>query len=602
MPFGAAIREDGSAHFRLWAPGAARVDLVLSSGAAQVEFPMRACGGGWCEAVAVDAGAGSRYGFRIDGGTLVPDPASRFNPEDVHLPSAVVAPLAFEWQDDDWRGRPWEEVVLYELHIGTFTSDGTFDAAVLRLDYLAELGVTAVELMPVADFPGRRNWGYDGVLPFAPDASYGTPESLKRLVQAAHARGLLMFLDVVYNHFGPEGNYLHAYAPAFFNPRHRTPWGAAINFDGEHSRTVRDFFIHNALFWLEEYRFDGLRIDAVHEIIDDSRPDIVNEIGAAVHAGPGRSRAVHLVLENDHNGAHYLVRDEAHRPACASAQWNDDIHHAAHVLATGESDGYYSDYSARPLWYFGRCLAEGFAFQGERSPYRGRLRGEPSARLPATAFVDFLQTHDQVGNRAFGERIGMIANPRALAALAACILLAPSPPMLFMGEEFGASTPFLFFCDFEPELGMAVTKGRREEFARFDRFRDPEARHAIPDPNAAESFTRSKLRWEEIVLPGHREHLAYYRKLLALRREHVVPHLYGIKPGGAFALHGAGILEVDWTFGGSARLHLVTNLCDTPATDISVPSGRVFHRSAAVAVAHATMDLDPWAVVWALEA
>ena len=602
MPFGATLGSDGITRFRLWAPAAARVDLLLSADRTHREVPMQARAQGWREALIEGAGAGSRYAFCIDGGIVVPDPASRCNPEDVHAPSALVDPLAFDWQDDGWSGRPWEEAVIYELHVGAFTPAGTFAAAAARLDYLAYLGITALELMPVADFPGTRNWGYDGVLPFAPDASYGTPEALKRLVEAAHGRGLMVLLDVVYNHFGPEGNYLHLYAPQFFNPRHQTPWGAAVNFDGAHARTVRDFFVHNALYWLEEYRFDGLRLDAVHAIADDSRPDIVSEIAAAVRAGPGRHRHVHLVLENDRNQARYLARDAVRGPAIATAQWNDDAHHAAHVLATAECDGYYADYASRPLWHLARCLAEGFAYQGEHSEYRGdRPRGEPSAHLPATAFVNFLQTHDQVGNRAFGERIGALADPQALDALCACLLLAPSPPLLFMGEEFGASTPFLFFCDFGSELAAAVTRGRRAEFARFARFRDPDAQAAIPDPNAPETFARSKLAWSEIERAGHRERLARYRHLLAARREHIAPRLARLERGGRFDVRSPGVLRVEWALGAAARLHLLANLCDTPAFDVFPPPGRLLYaHGAAGSRPLATDVLSAWTVVWTL--
>src|SRR5262245_9029433 len=331
MPFGAEVQPEGATRFRIWAPAARRVALELPDERSR-ELTMAALGDGWHE-ITVGAPGGTRYSFRIDGDLSVPDPASRCNPDDVHAPSVVVEPLAFEWQDTDWGGRPWEEAVVYELHVGTFTCPGTFAAAIERLDDLAALGITAIELMPVADFPGRRNWGYDGVLPFAPDSSYGTPDDLKRLVQAAHARGLMVLLDVVYNHFGPEGNYLHVYAPQFFDARHRTPWGAGINFA---ARSVREFFVHNALYWLEEYHFDGLRLDAVHAIADNSQPDIASEIATAVRAGPGRKRHVHLVFENDRNQAHYLARDEARRPRFATAQWNDDVHHALHVILTGE--------------------------------------------------------------------------------------------------------------------------------------------------------------------------------------------------------------------------------------------------------------------------
>ncbi len=437
MPYGAELTEDGSVRFRLWAPGARQIDLCLQREDGERLIAMSHRDAGWYELVTREAGASDRYRFRIDGDMRVPDPASRFQPEDVHGPSEIVDPAAFDWHDEDWRGRPWEETVLYEVHVGTFTPEGSFRAIEERLDYLADLGVTAIELMPVADFPGRRNWGYDGVLPYAPDGSYGRPEDLKHLVQCAHQRGLMVFLDVVYNHFGPEGNYLHVYAEPFFTERHHTPWGAGINFDGSGSRDVRDFFIHNALYWLEEYHLDGLRLDAVHAIADDSQPDILQELAVRVHAGPGRNRHVHLVLENDHNAARYLVRSEDGSPRLYVAQWNDDAHHALHLLATGESDGYYEDYADAPTDHLGRTLTEGFAYQGDPSAYRhGERRGEPSSHLPLTAFVNLLQNHDQVGNRALGERIDRLADPRALRAVTAILLLAPSPPLLFMGQEF----------------------------------------------------------------------------------------------------------------------------------------------------------------------
>jgi len=579
MPFGAELREDGTTRFRLWAPGAKRVDLELGA-ADTASVALAGQPDGWYEAVRRDAPAGTRYAFRIDGDLRVPDPASRCNPDDVHAPSMIVDPGAYGWTDASWRGRPWEEAVVYELHIGTFTPEGTFATAIGKLDYLAELGVTALEIMPVADFPGHRNWGYDGVLPYAPDSAYGTVEDLKRLVDAAHARRLMVLLDVVYNHFGPEGNYLHAYAPQFFNPRHQTPWGAAINFDADGSRVVRDFFIHNALYWIEEYGMDGLRLDAVHAIADDSRPDIVAELCETVRAGPGRDRHVHIVLENDKNQARYLARDAQLAPLQASAQWNDDVHHAFHILVTGERDGYYADYAERPLWYLGRCLAEGFAYQGEISVYRDHTaRGEPSARLPSTAFVSFVQTHDQVGNRAFGERIERIADPRALRAAMSCVLLSPAPPLLFMGEEFGASSPFLFFCDFGPELAAAVTRGRREEFGKFARFRDPAVQATIPDPNDPATFAASKLDWEQLDKPLHAEWLALYRDLLGLRHRHLVPRLAGMRSGGTFALIGDDCLRVDWTLGDGARLHLVANFSAASCDGIDIPPGDALYVS-----------------------
>jgi maltooligosyltrehalose trehalohydrolase len=600
MPFGAELRPDGTTRFRLWAPGARSVDVELGparpDGRALAAQP-----GGWFEGIARDAPAGTRYAFRIDGDLRVPDPASRWNPDDVHAPSAVVDPEAFAWSDGAWRGRPWEEAVIYELHVGTFTAEGTFAAAVDKLDYLADLGVTALEIMPVADFPGRRNWGYDGVLPYAPDSAYGAPDDLKRLVVAAHSKQLMVLLDVVYNHFGPEGNYLHAYAPQFFNARHQTPWGAAINFDADGSRVVRDFFIHNALYWLEEYGMDGLRLDAVHAIADDSQPDIVAELCEAVRAGPGGHRHVHIVLENDKNQARYLQRDPRRAPLRASAQWNDDIHHACHILVTGERDGYYADYAQRPLWCLGRCLAEGFAYQGERSAYRDHApRGEPSGHLPPTAFVSFVQTHDQVGNRAFGERIAQIADPAALRAALTCLLLAPAPPLLFMGEEFAASSPFLFFCEFGPELAAAVTRGRRAEFGKFVRFHDPAVQATIPDPNDPATFAASQLQWAEADEPAHREWLTLYRELLGLRHRHIVPHLAGTRSGGSFQLIGGTVLRVDWTLGDGARLHLAANFSDSPR-DVDTPPGHIIIAPASPGdSAHRTLAAH--GVVFAIEA
>ena len=387
MPFGAEVLDEGGVRFRLWAPGVESVVLQLDGEGDQL---MSAIGDGWFELRHPAARVGSRYQFRLPDGLRVPDPASRFNPDDVDGRSEVIDPVCFDWSDKRWRGRPWEEAVIYEVHVGTFSPAGTFSGVQERLDYLAELGVSAIEIMPVADFPGRRNWGYDGVLPFATDSAYGRPDDLKRLIDAAHQRGLMVLLDVVYNHFGPQGNYLHAYAPDFFNPRQATPWGAAINFAGPNSRPVRDFFIHNALYWVEEFHLDGLRLDAIHAIRDESSPDIVEEIAVALSQGPGRERHVHLVLENDRNQSHYLGRDAAGLPRQASAQWNDDFHHVLHVLASGEIDGHYADYASDPARLLSRCLSEGFAYQGEPSPFRhDERRGETSSscrRRPSSIF------------------------------------------------------------------------------------------------------------------------------------------------------------------------------------------------------------------------
>lgn len=599
MPFGSEVLDDGRIRFRLWAPAGRQIALCLEHRDHECVLPMEALPDGWFECVTDQAQAGSRYRLRLDDGMRVPDPASRFNPDDVHGASEVVAPMAFVWSDADWKGRRWEEAVIYELHVGTFSPEGTYAGVKRRLDYLVDLGVTAIELMPLADFPGARNWGYDGALPYAPDHRYGRPEDLKDLVQSVHAKGMMIFLDVVYNHFGPEGNYLHLYAPQFFTERHHTPWGAAINYDGEGSPTVRDFFIHNALYWLEEYRFDGLRLDAVHCILDDSRPDILDELAKAVREGPGCERHIHLVLENDHNAARYMER-----PGRFRAQWNDDIHHALHVLATGEEDGYYGDYSDKPVLHLMRCLTEGFAYQGEPSLHRhGELRGTPSEHLPPDAFVSMLQNHDQVGNRAFGERIVALAEPQALRAATALLLLAPAPPLLFMGEEFGADTPFLFFCDFGPELASAVTDGRRREFARFLKFADPAARERISDPNDPGSFISSRLDWNCLAQPFHRAWLHWYQSLLAIRRAQIVPRLPGTEAGRTEAtLLGERALAIKWQLGDGSRLNLQANLGKAAVLDVARADGELLFASEGDLESRLTEGmLPPWTVGWFLE-
>jgi maltooligosyltrehalose trehalohydrolase len=608
MPFGAECREDGSVRFRLWAPAAHQVELCLASSNSGTRVSLEAFDNGWFELVTDAAKPGTQYRFCIDGGQEVPDPASRFQPEDVHGPSEVIDPTAFGWKDDAWRGRRWEEAVIYELHVGAFTRSGsrsgTFSAVLDRLDYLADLGITAIELMPVADFPGQRNWGYDGVFPFAPDGMYGRPEDLKKLVQSAHDRRLMILLDVVYNHFGPEGNYLNFYAPQFFTSRHKTPWGDAINFDGTESCSVRDFFIQNALYWLTEYQFDGLRLDAVHAIIDDSTPHILTELADAVRRFVEPDRHVHLILENDNNQARYLQRSKTCQVQGYDAQWNDDIHHALQVLITGEHDGYYCDYLDHPVDQLGRCLVEGFAYQGEQSVFRnGAVRGECTAGLPPDAFVSFLQNHDQIGNRAFGERITTMADPRAVRAAMAILLLAPSPPLLFMGEEFGAKTPFLFFCDFEKCLAEAVATGRRNEFARFARFSDPDSRADIPDPNAAKTFEASRLDWNDLTQPSHREWLGFYRQLLKLRCQHIVPRLSDSCATKAhYEIHQGRGLAVHWDFRDGSKLDLLANLGADSLGGLTPPASQMIYASEDITeIALKQGTLPAWFVAWFLE-
>jgi malto-oligosyltrehalose trehalohydrolase len=600
MPFGCELRADGLTRFALWAPTAERVDLVLtddrSEGAA-----MEKRDGGWFERIA-SAPAGTRYGFRIDGKLTIPDPASRANPDDVHNLSVVVDPHAFTWDDAGWRARPWHEAVIYELHVGTFSPEGTFAGAEARLDHLVALGVTVIELMPIADFPGKRGWGYDGVLMYAPDAAYGSPQDLKALICSAHKRGLAVMLDVVYNHFGPEGNYLHLYAREFFSTEHHTPWGAAINFDGKGSATVRDFYRHNTLFWLEEYHFDGLRFDAVHAFCDDSPQHILTEIAAAARSGPGRDRPIYLVLENHANEAHYLEQSDS--GGYFDAQWSDDYHQCMHVCLTGETDGYYEDYAARPRAMLARTLAQGFAFQGELSGHAGgKPRGVPSAHLPPTALVSFLQNHDQIGNRAFGERLAQLVEPEAaLIAAAAILLLAPQPPMLFMGEEWAAPQPFLYFCDFEPQLAEQVRNGRLREFAGFERFRSPAVAAQIPDPVSPQSLLRSKLDWSQLDRPAHSAWLARYRALLELRRREITPLIPHILRGDHLRHGEQEALDVTWRLRDGGALRLIANLgAKEVATPPHLRGMTLFTTHPVPSLAQTAPTLPPWSAVWLRE-
>ena len=569
MPFGPRWRGSDRCEFRLWAPAAHRVALCLRG---RAPLPMSARPDGWF-ALTVDAARpGLRYAFCIDGGPALPDPASRSLPDGVAGASELVDPLAHRWRDAAWRGRPWHEAVLYEVHVGTFSADGTFDAVRQRLPGLAALGVTGLQLMPVAAFAGQRNWGYDGVQPYAPHSRYGGPDALKRLVEAAHQHGLMVLLDVVYNHFGPVGNVLHDIAPTFFDATRPTPWGPALRLQGPGSRTVCDYFIHNALYWVEEFHLDGLRLDAVHAM-GDRQPapapmparstsavrrntacgGLVQEIAAALRRGPGRRRHVHLVLENDANEADRLQpRHRPHAPA-ARAQWNDDFHHAAHVLATGQREAWYGDYAHRDARDLGRAMARGFVHQGQPSAWRGgQLRGQPTGGLAPTAFVHFLQNHDQVGNRALGERLDALAAPGPVHALTVCLLLAPAIPLLFMGQACAAVTPFLYFCDHSGAaagLAEAVAAGRRQEFRHFAAFADPAARAGIPDPNALDTFLRSRLDPARCASP---EGAAAWRRtqaLLQLRRRWLVPRLPGARLGHA-SLAADGVLTVRWPLAG----------------------------------------------------
>lgn len=544
--FGPTLTDNGIT-FRLWAPAAREVALVLDK-----VHPMTRAGD-WFELDVPGARAGKRYRFRIDNEIEIADPGSHFQSEDVAGPSEVID-HAYDWQALDWKGLPWERTVCLEAHVGIFTPEGTYRAIIDKIGYLADTGITALELMPLADCPGRWNWGYDGVLPYAPASAYGRPEDLKALIDAAHGRGIMVFLDVVYNHFGPEGNYLPRIAPQFFS-KAQTPWGGAIDYTVPE---VRDFAIHNALHWVDRYRFDGLRLDAVHAIVTPGKPSILADLSAAVGAFAAESgRHIHLVLENDDNRASLLAPDEDPPAGRYRAQWNDDYHHAWHVLLTGESQGYYRDYVDAKS-HIARTLAEGFAYQGEPSPHRKSERGEPSASLPRAAFVNFIQNHDQIGNRPMGERLTALADPQAIAAALSVLLLQPSPPLLFMGEEWGATEPFPFFCDFKGDLADAVREGRKREFA------EAYARHGndIPDPLARATRDLAVLDWSALSKPEHAARLNLTRELIRVRRKAIMPLLPAMVGPGEANFQG-DVLSVRWT-ANNQSLQLLANLSGQP--------------------------------------
>jgi maltooligosyltrehalose trehalohydrolase len=585
MNAGPKLTPDG-ASFRLWAPAATRVDLLLLENS----HPLRRGEDGWFYADIPGVAAGARYKFRIDDEIDVPDPASAFQPDDVSGPSEVIDHSAYRWRAADWRGRPWDETVLTETHVGTFTQEGTYRAMIGKLDHLVTTGITALELMPLADFAGKHNWGYDGVLWYAPDSAYGRPDDLKVLIDEAHLRGLMVFLDVVYNHFGPEGNYLGRYAPTFFTDA-QTPWGSAIDY---RVRQVRDFAIENALYWLREYRFDGLRLDAVHAIAEPGEVSMLHSLSKAVgELAAETSRHIHLVLENDDNAASLLDAAEGPPRGKYRAQWNDDYHHAWHVLLTGETHGYYSDYQRSPLKDIARALGSGFVYQGEVSAHRdGQRRGEPSGKLAPTAFVNFLQNHDQIGNRALGDRLESSASASAIEAGLAITLLAPMIPMLFMGEEWGSKAPFPFFCDFQGELAEAVRKGRHQEFkGAYAKYGDE-----VPDPLAISTVQSAVLDWPSRDKEPAHKRLALVRELLSIRRKDVVPRLAGASFGHADASDN-GLLTADWRMGDGAALRLAANLSPR---EISHKSGEM--RGTAIWGNETSGPMPAWSVFWRLEA
>ncbi len=540
MKWGPERIEKDTWRFYLWAPD--RDGIILEFKDGRICEMERQSGGLFTCMTKSDAGDG--YRFRLDQDLVVPDPASRAQREGPHGWSVLHDPCSYTWRCSGWRGRPWHEAVIQEVHVGLL---GGFAGVASQLPELAQIGVTAIELMPVAAFGGSRGWGYDGVLPYAVHETYGTPDDLKSLVDKAHELGVMIFLDVVYNHFGPDGNYLHSYAEPFFDESRQTPWGPAIAFDKE---PVRRFFIDNAMMWLDEFRFDGLRFDAVHtignaEFLDSMASDLRSKLP---------DREVHLVLENEANDTDRLGESRF------DAQWNDDFHNTLHVLLTGEREGYYAGFAENPTEKLARCLSEGFVYQGEVPPGpNAHPRGKPSNQLSSVRFVAFLQNHDQVGNRAMGERLTVLADPDKLRAATAILLLCPQIPLFFMGDESGSCSPFLFFTDFHDELADAVRKGRRKEFAHFAAFANPSARERIPDPNDATTFAAS----QPMPGPGADAWRSLYCRLLGLRHRHIVPFLPGTR-GIAADVLGEGALSARWKLGDGSVLAMAFNLGDEP--------------------------------------
>ncbi|MFN2608079.1 MAG: malto-oligosyltrehalose trehalohydrolase [Acidimicrobiales bacterium] len=540
------------ARFEVWAPRAERVDVVLAGDRrVAMEGPDDL---GWFRAEQVGAGPGDDYSFSLGGGPPRPDPRSGWQPEGVHGPSRLVDHATFGWTDQAWATPPLADAVVYELHVGTFSPEGTFDGAAARLDHLVGLGVTAVEVMPVAEFPGRRGWGYDGVDLYAPHSAYGGPDGFKRLVDACHGRGLAVVLDVVYNHLGPDGNYLRELGP-YFTDRYGTPWGEAVNYDGPDSDEVRAFVVGNACQWVRDYHVDGLRLDAVHAIFDASATPIVEEVAAAVHSlAPG----AWVIAESDLNDPKVVRGADAGGWAC-DAQWSDDLHHALHAVLTGERSGYYEDFGS--LASLAKALRQAYVYDGQRSAHRRRRHGRPPTGLAGTRFFAYLQDHDQVGNRAAGERSSALMGTGRLKIAAALVLCSPFVPMLFQGEEWGASTPFQYFTDHgDPELGRLVSEGRRREFAAFGWAPDD-----VPDPQDPATYERSRLDWSEPERPPHAELLQWHRELIALRRQ--VP-----------ALTSGDLGAVAVTYDEDARWLVlqrgpVAVLCNLAATEQSLPSG-----------------------------
>ncbi len=583
LPVGAEALPRGGVHFRVWAPRRARVEVVFE-GVRDSSFELEREEGGYFSALVDGAREGALYRFRLDGEEyLFPDPASRFQPSGPHGPSRVVDPSAFRWTDAEWKGASLKGQVIYELHVGAFTREGTFRSAARELKALAELGVTCVELMPVAEFPGRFGWGYDGVCLYAPSHLYGEPDDLRRFVDAAHAAGVAVILDVVYNHLGPDGNYLAQFSEDYFTERHRTEWGDGINFDGYAAERVREFFLSNARQWVEEYHFDGLRLDATQSIKDDSAEHFLAALTREVREA-ARERETIIVGENEPQDARMLLPTERGGRGL-DGLWNDDFHHTASVALTGRSEAYYSDYKGTPQ-EFVSSAKYGFLYQGQRYKWQRRRRGTPTYGLAPQVFVNFLENHDQVANSARGARASQLASPALLRALTALLLLSPQTPTLFMGQEFASSAPFLYFADHEPELASKVRRGRAEFLAQFRSVSTRETRVNLKDPGDAATFERCKLDFKE--RETNADVYALHRDLLRLRREDAVFNAQEPRALDGAVLGGEAFVLRFFGREGDDRLLVVNfgsdlNLDPAPEPLLAPPEGKV------------------WAILWSSE-
>jgi maltooligosyltrehalose trehalohydrolase len=563
LPVGAEVQLSGGAHFRVWAPRCQRVEVVCEAGPTAA---LAAEAGGYFAGIVPQAGPGTLYRLRLDGGDAYPDPASRFQPQGPHGPSQVVDPAAFAWTDDGWPGVSRKGQVLYEMHVGTFTREGSWDAARAVLPELAQLGITVLEVMPVAEFPGRFGWGYDGVDLFAPYHGYGTPDDIRRFVDRAHALGLGVILDVVYNHLGPDGCYLKHFSEDYVTAKYQTDWGEAINFDGENAGPVREFYLANAGYWIDEYHFDGLRLDATQNIYDESADHILAALARRVRAAAG-GRATLLVNENEPQHVR-LVRPVSQGGYGLDALWNDDFHHSAMVALTGRNEAYYTDYLGRPQEFIA-AAKHGYLYQGQWYRWQKQRRGTPTFGLPPETFVNFLQNHDQLANSADGRRVQALTSPGRLRAMTALLLLGPGTPMLFQGQEFAASSPFLYFADHKPELAEQVARGRAEFLRQFPSLACPAMQERLPDPGDHATFERCKLDQDE--RRRHAEAYALHRDLLRLRRQD--PVFAAQRPGGVDgAVLGAQafVLRIFGT-GGDDRLLLVNLGRDLPLAPAPEP-------------------------------